>query len=89
MIDFLKSSGKFSDGDGASISLKEYKDLYPLFAFDLRDFADVFSGLKQNDVRLRIRVPTGAPVDFRIVCVMYSQREIIVQPIAGKISLKV
>jgi len=88
-VDFLKSSGKFVDESGSAVSFKEYKDLYPLFSFDLRDYADVFSGLKSNDIRFRARLQGAQPTDFRIVMVVYSERELIVQPIAGKLSLKV
>lgn len=88
-VDFLKSSGKFSDESGSAVSYKDYKNLYPLIAYDLRDYADVFSGLKNNDIRFRARVPSGAPSAFRIVAVIYSERELIVQPISGRLSLKV
>lgn len=89
-VDFIKSSGKWSDGDGAALSPDEYRNLYPIFAFDLRDYsADVFSGVKQNDVRFNMRIAAGAPSDFRIVYVIMSERELVVQAINGKLSLKV
>jgi hypothetical protein len=88
-VDFLKSTGKFQDESGSAVSYKDYKDLYPIIAFDLRDYADVFSGLKNNDIRFRARVSAGSPDAFRLVAVIYSERELIVQPISGKLSLKV
>lgn len=88
-VDFLKSSGKFQDESGSAVSYRDYKNLYPLIAFDLRDYADVFSGLKNNDIRFRARVPSGAPSAFRVVACIFSERELIVQPISGRLSLKV
>lgn len=87
--DFLKSSGKFVDESGSAVSYKDYKDLYPLFAFDLRDYAGVYSGFRSNDVRFRARLQGAQATAFRVVMVIYSERELIVQPIDGKISLKV
>jgi len=88
-VDFLKSSGKFQDESGSAVSYRDYKNLYPLIAFDLRDYADVFSGLKTNDIRFRARIPGGSASAFRIVAVIYSERSLIVQPISGRLSLKV
>lgn len=88
-IDFLKSGGKFSGPDGASISPKEYKDLYPLIAFDLRDYTDVFSGFKTNDIRFRCRLSGGQQTAFKIVAIIWSERKLTVQALNGKISLQV
>lgn len=88
--DFLKASGKYFDGDGAALTPEQWRSLYPIFAFDLRDYsADIFSGVKQNDVRFRLRVASGSPSAFRLVYVIFSEREMVLQPINGKLSLKV
>lgn len=88
-IDFLKASGKYNTDEGSAVSYEGYSRLYPLFVFDLSAMDDTYSGTKQNDIRIKATVDIGTATGYRAVALVVSERQLDLQPINGRIALKV
>lgn len=88
-VDFLKASGKYNTDEGSAVSYEGYKRLYPLFVFDLSAMDDLYSGIKQNDIRVRATVNGAGSGGYRAVALVVSERQMDLQPINGRIALKV
>ena len=84
-IDFLRSGGKWNGDDGL-VSKADYRDLYPIFAFDLSQSSDLYEKVKSNDIEVNWQVsPNGQT--YRAVCVLYTEKEAVASALDGRMAL--
>lgn len=75
-LEFLRAGGKaFNSGSGPSISLEEYKELYPILVFDLskQDSSKVYQYVGTNT--LQVKLTFGAQHTQRLKLYAYVQNE--------------
>jgi hypothetical protein len=55
-FDMLLASGRNTNEEGSPISYEEFRQLYPLFVFDLSSQDEIFRNVKSTDIEIRARV---------------------------------
>lgn len=59
-FDMLLASGRNTNEEGSPISYEEFRQLYPLFVFDLSSQDEIFRNVKSTDIEIRARVDPAA-----------------------------
>jgi hypothetical protein len=83
--EFLASSGKgvFDYDTGSIVSYQDYKDKWPIYAFDLTNVIDpIFTGSADLEVRYRLTSSVGAT--WSLFCLVISEKKLRYVGIGGQ-----
>lgn len=89
-LEFLRAGGKaFSTGSGPSISLEEYKELYPILVFDLskQDSKKVYEYVGTNTIQIKLTFGTGHPQNLKLYAYVQNERVATLRGVQNKIDV--
>lgn len=76
-MEFLRAGGKaFTSHSGPSISLEEYRDLYPVLCFDLskQDNKKVYEYVGTNTIQLKLTFGAAHTQNMKLYCYIQNER---------------
>lgn len=76
-MEFLRAGGKaFTSHSGPSVSLEEWRDLYPVLVFDLskQDNKKVYEYVGTNTIQLKLTFGAGHTQNMKLYCYVQNER---------------
>jgi hypothetical protein len=86
-IDLCNAGGTWQSDNGNMISIDEYRNLYPLFVFDLSEMAYA-NGFTSEDLRVVAEINTAAITNYRILALVSYEYPVDFVGVDGRIGIE-